>query len=50
MEVLDAGLSVAQWLSMDRQAYMDIGDGLHYLYGRKQKAQVTGMCDISDNK
>ncbi|KAI7873431.1 hypothetical protein K492DRAFT_185653 [Lichtheimia hyalospora FSU 10163] len=37
LEQLDAGLLVAQWLSMDREAYKDIRDGLRYLYGRKPK-------------
>ncbi|KAJ8652106.1 hypothetical protein O0I10_012296 [Lichtheimia ornata] len=40
---VDAGLTIADWLSMDRQAYMDIRDGLRYLYGRKPKAQVAGV-------
>lgn len=37
LEQLDAGLSVAQWLSMDREGYKDIRDGLRYLYGRKPR-------------
>lgn len=36
---LDAGLSMAQWISLDKAAYKDLRDGLRYLYGRKPKAE-----------
>ncbi|ORZ11564.1 hypothetical protein BCR42DRAFT_395220 [Absidia repens] len=35
---LDAGLSVADWLTLDRGAYEDVRDGLRYLYGRRSRS------------
>ncbi|KAJ8652136.1 hypothetical protein O0I10_012243 [Lichtheimia ornata] len=31
---MDLGLSIADWLAMDKTAYNDIRDGLRYLHGR----------------
>lgn len=56
---MDSGLSIADWLAMDKAAYNDIRDGLRYLHGRQTRgrnltqaqaqAQVQGvtMMDIN---
>lgn len=50
---MDAGLSIADWLAMDKRAYNDIRDGLRYLHGRISRArdvtqtQDTAMMDVN---
>ncbi|KAG2212528.1 hypothetical protein INT45_005658 [Circinella minor] len=38
---LDSGLTIADWLSLDKQAYFDIRDGLRYLHGRKPRTNAA---------
>lgn len=45
---MDAGLSIADWLAMDKTAYHDIRDGLRYLYGRPPRAKVTRDVTMAD--
>lgn len=50
---MDSGLSIVDWLAMDKSAYNDIRDGLRYLHGRQPRArnvpqqQPTTMMDIN---
>ncbi|KAG2190968.1 hypothetical protein INT47_007113 [Mucor saturninus] len=40
---VDAGLSVADWLLLDRTASKDVKDGLRFLTGRKKKVPALGV-------
>lgn len=42
LQEVDAGLSVAEWLAIDKAAFRDIRDGLCYLHGRKPKGHNQG--------
>lgn len=42
LQALDSGLSMADWLALDKKAYQDVRDGLRYLYGRKPKSTKKG--------
>ena len=35
LKEVDAGISLAQWLALDKNAYADVRDGLKYLHGRQ---------------
>ena len=38
---VDSGLSLAQWLALDKQAYADVRDGLKHLHGRPSVRKST---------
>ncbi|KAL0086828.1 hypothetical protein F4703DRAFT_1978290, partial [Phycomyces blakesleeanus] len=41
LQTLDSGLSMADWLAMDKLAAQDIKDGLRFIFGRKKKVPVN---------
>lgn len=38
---LDSGLSVAEWMALDKTAYQDVRDGLRYLHSRRSNRKRT---------
>ena len=44
---LDSGLSVAQWLALDKNAYVDVRDGLKFLHGRRQANNINQTMDVN---
>lgn len=46
----EAGLSMADWVSLDKAAYKDVVDGLRYLHGRKVKkvasSKAVNLVDV----
>ena len=41
LKEVDAGISLAQWLALDKGAYADVRDGLKYLHGRQASKIAT---------
>jgi hypothetical protein len=42
------GLSVAEWLAIDKNAYKQVRDGLRFLHGRKPAVNPVNTVDVSD--
>ncbi|KAG2207285.1 hypothetical protein INT45_006530 [Circinella minor] len=40
LKSLDAGLTMAQWLALDKKAYAEVRDGLRFLHGRKARSNI----------
>lgn len=50
LHALDSGLSMAEWMALDKSAYQDVRDGLRYLHARKvsrKKAQVVNALEVA---
>ncbi|KAG2191692.1 hypothetical protein INT47_012311, partial [Mucor saturninus] len=46
LQSLDSGLSMADWLSLDKRAKDDVRDGLRYIYGRKDPQHSSAMVNM----
>lgn len=53
---VDAGLSMAEWLAMDKRAYKDVRDGLRFLHGRVPRSSkertnlVNALAVLNDDE
>ncbi|KAG2216448.1 hypothetical protein INT45_000061 [Circinella minor] len=47
LKEIDSGLSMAQWLALDKEAYIDVRDGLKFLHGRNMTNKSNQAMDIN---
>ncbi|KAG2216450.1 hypothetical protein INT45_000063 [Circinella minor] len=47
LKKLDSGLSVVQWLALGKKAYVNVRDGLKYLYERRQYNLSNRVMDVN---
>ncbi|KAG2209654.1 hypothetical protein INT45_002784, partial [Circinella minor] len=47
LKELDSGLSMAQWLALDKKAYVDVRDGLKYLHGRSNSNNKAQRMEVN---
>ncbi|KAG2213623.1 hypothetical protein INT45_000984, partial [Circinella minor] len=47
LKELDSGLSMAQWLALDKKAYVDVRDGLKYLHGRNNPNNKVQRMEVN---
>ncbi|KAG2205305.1 hypothetical protein INT45_008340, partial [Circinella minor] len=47
LKEIDSGLSMAQWLALDKQAYADVRDGLKFLHGRNTVNKSGQTMDVN---
>ena len=47
LKEINSGLSMAQWLALDKEAYMDVRDGLKFFHGRNTASKSKQAMDVN---